>query len=361
MVMTHTQSAPDFRYLRAASGNAGPVEVVGGGPTAAATAGGAVTVTGGAGTTSGAGGAVSVTGGVGGTTGVGGATIMTSGAGGTTSGASGVVTIESGTTAVHTTATAGATGAISVTSGDPGTATTGTAGASGAVTIASAVGGLASGAAGTAGNAGDVAITGGAGGASTADGGSDDEVAGLGGNVLITGGAGGLLHASASTVSTATGGDVILTAGDSGAADAGTRATAGQIILRPVDGQPVMVKMAVPSTSTTGTAMTEAELLGGIHIKSPTAAQNFQLPNGTEISAAIGASLVAGDGFEFTLINTGTASDIVTITEDTGINVDGNGYMGVHPAADGATLGTSVGRFYCRNTGANTWEFYRVG
>ena len=130
---------------------------------------------------------------------------------------------------------------------------------------------------------------------------------------------------------------------------------------RPLAGTPNLIKIPAPSVSTTSTAMTEAELLGGIHVKSPTAAQNWQLPKGAEISAALlllQPNFAIGDSFDFTVINDGTATDLVTLTVDTGITIVG--YAGVHPAADGATLPTAAATFRLRNTAADVWIAYRV-
>lgn len=130
--------------------------------------------------------------------------------------------------------------------------------------------------------------------------------------------------------------------------------------IRPATGQPLMVYRDPPATDdTTNTAASEAEILSGLIVKTPTAAQNWQLPTGTAISAAVGSGLTIGDSFLFTLINTGGTGDIVTLTSNTGASVIG--YMGVHPAADGATLGISCGTFLFRNSAANTWIVYRVG
>lgn len=95
--------------------------------TTAATAGGAITVKGGTGATSGAGGAVSITGGTAGATAasVGGAVTIKSGVSGAGNGASGVLTLESGAS------TAAATGAVVLRSGIPATS-----GASGTLTLA---------------------------------------------------------------------------------------------------------------------------------------------------------------------------------------------------------------------------------
>ena len=128
--------------------------------------------------------------------------------------------------------------------------------------------------------------------------------------------------------------------------------------IRPDTGQPLMTYRDPPATDdTTGTDATAAEILAGMMVKTPTAAQNWQLPLGTEISAAVGSGLTIGDSFQFQLINVGGTGDIVTLTTDTGTTVVG--YMGVHPAADGVTTATS-GNFLFRNTAADTWVCYRL-
>ncbi len=132
----------------------------------------------------------------------------------------------------------------------------------------------------------------------------------------------------------------------------------GPIIHRPATGQPLLKKVDAPSTGTTSTDMSEVQLLGGIHVKTPAAAQNFQVPTGTEISAAlvaIGVTPLVGDSFDFTLINLGGAGDIVTLTVATGVTFVGSVTID-DPGADINSSGT----FRFRNTAANTWIAYRV-
>jgi hypothetical protein len=141
----------------------------------------------------------------------------------------------------------------------------------------------------------------------------------------------------------------------------GGSTVSGEVIVRPTDGAPPLRRYPAPTTGTTETDLTEAQLLGGMHVKTPTAAQNLQFPTGTEISAAVLAvqpDFAVGDSLDFTLINLGGAADIVTLTTDTGLTLVG--YMGVHPSADGATLPTAAGTFRARNTAANAWAIYRV-
>ena len=269
-----------------------------------------------------------------------------------TAGASGVLTLATGTTTNATSGTGPATGAITVATGAAATATTGTGGASGAVTVESVAGGLASGATGTGGASGALTLRSGAGGATTdtaagvetggasgavaissGTGGAIDNLstgtAGAGGDVTITAGAGGGADAGSSTGGAS--GNIILTVNAGGASASGTVGEAGTIYFRTAALLPMMYTLPTPtSDSTTSTNMTEAELLGGMHVKSPTSAQNWQVPTGTEISTAIGSGLAVGDGFNFILINTGTASDIVTLVVDTGVTMR----IGANVAAD---------------------------
>ena len=131
-------------------------------------------------------------------------------------------------------------------------------------------------------------------------------------------------------------------------------------IFRPANGAPILTKVAAPTTSTTETDMTEAQLLGGIHSKTPTAAQNFQVPTATEILAAIRSGIAAGDSFEFTLINIGGAGDDVTLTVDTGVTFVGDAVC--RPLADADTDGTGSAtfRFRCVALDTPTFVGYRV-
>lgn len=162
------------------NGTGGVASLTGGAASAATGTGGAATVTGGAGNTSGLGGAVTVTGGAGGNAAVGGAASLIGGAAGggnsaggavavtggaaTGTGAGGAASVTSGAGANGAgAATGGASGAVTIASGTAGTTATGTAGAGGAIAVTGAAGGTASGA-GTGGEGGSITLTAGAGG-----------------------------------------------------------------------------------------------------------------------------------------------------------------------------------------------------
>lgn len=172
--------------------------------------------------------------------------------------------------------------------------------------------------------------------------GGDTLTAASGGTVVIDSGA---TLTNSGTLAVPNGGEITLAAGGA---------------IRPATGQPLTTYRDPPATDdTTNTDASEAEILAGLIVKTPTAAQDWQLPKGTEISTAVGSGLTVGDSFQFTMINLGGTGDIVTLTNDTGTSVVG--YMGVHPATDGATLGHSCGTFLFRNSAANTWIVYRIG
>lgn len=131
-------------------------------------------------------------------------------------------------------------------------------------------------------------------------------------------------------------------------------------ILRQPDGVPVLLKMQAPTTDTTSTNMTEAELLGGLHEKTPSAAQDWQVPTGAEISAAIGLDLEVGDSFLFRLTNLGGDGDTVTlITAASGTTMVGN--MAVTSSSEVGLDLAGWAVFLVRNTGAGTWTFHRTG
>ncbi len=132
----------------------------------------------------------------------------------------------------------------------------------------------------------------------------------------------------------------------------------GPNIRRPADGSPILTKVPAASTATTATDMTEAELLGGMHVKTPSAAQDLQVPTGTEISAALvaaGVTPAVGDSFDFTLVNLGGAGDIVTLIVDTGVT-----FIGSVTVDDAGADINSSGTFRFRNTAANVWVAHRV-
>lgn len=135
----------------------------------------------------------------------------------------------------------------------------------------------------------------------------------------------------------------------------------GSVLLRPTLLTPVVTRVAAPSTGTTSTSLSEAELLGGIHLKTPSAAQNFQFPKGAEISAALNAMLPAdkqveaGDSFDWTMVNLGGSGDIITVTVDTDLT-----FLGSVTLDDAGADINSSGTWRVRATSAAVWVATRI-
>lgn len=89
----------------------------------------------------------------------------------------------------------------------------------------------------------------------------------------------------------------------------------------------VFVRQTVPGTATDTTALSDAQMLGGILVGTPTAAATYTLRTGAEIEAALaalGAVIEENDAFELTVINLGGAGDIITMDADTGVAIIGS-------------------------------------
>lgn len=310
--------------------------------TAAATAGGRINITAGTAGTSGTGGVLALTAGIGGTTGTGGALTVTSGAGGTTSGVSGALTVSTGAPAALS---GSASGVLTIDTATGATSTT-TAGASGALAIKSNAGGATT-SNGTGGASGALAISTGVGGAGDATG---------------SGGAGGLLSLTAGNGGAATGagtggkgGLIVLTPGAGGTTSGGTAGLDGFVATRGTH----LRKLTVTAITDT-TTITVAGLRGGILAATPTAAASYTMPTGTVLEAAFPAgSLVAGDSFDFTIVNVATndSYDITLVTALSGITLYGNLVV----EANSATTKASSGIFRAVYVSSNTWGVYRVG
>ena len=317
--------------------------------TTAATVGGSLTVSAGQGATSGAGGAYASVGGAGGTTGIGGAASLTSGAGGATSGASGDVTVASGTT----TAGAGsATGSVTVQSGAGAASAVAVAGgASGAVVLRSQAGGANTGGASgqVGGAAGAISVTGGAGGATNSQG---AHAGGAGATVSVTAGAGG--NATAGTGAGGAGGSLEFTPGTGGTSSGGAAGINGLLFQR----GPVANKFTVTAMTDTAT-IAASGIIGGMITCTPTAAANYTMPTGTVLAAALPATFTTGDSVDFVITNIATNDtfDITVLTAASGITLK-TGYVVIE--ANSAATKLNFGVFRCIKTGANTFDVYRL-
>ncbi len=334
-----------------ATANGGAVVVTGGLTAVGATGtGGAVTITGGANanTTNGAGGACTVTGGAGKGTGDGGAITVTGGASGAdATGAGGALASVGGAS----TSTNGEGGAISSTGGvGKGTENGG---------AASLIGG----AAGATGDGGAITITAGAsiagatgtGGAVTVTGGANANTTnGAGGAVTMTGGAGKgtgvggqVSIAGGAAAGSVDGGAIVMTTGTSGSG------IAGNIHQR----AKVLGYVGTPETATNTASLTDAQILGGILVGTPTSAANYTLRTGAQIETALGGTLATGDYFDLTVINLGGAGDIITMVQ----GASGCTIVGSEEIDDEGADITPSGTFRFVRGASNTFVAYRIG
>lgn len=112
---------------------------------------------------------------------------------------------------------------------------------------------------------------------------------------------------------------------------------------------------AAPETSADTVTLTDAQMLSGILVATPTAAAAYTVRTGTQLEAALlsaGFQVQNGDCFDLTIINLGGAGDDITLTADTGITIVGSAVVTV--------AAPSQGTFRFRRTAANTFVAYRV-
>jgi hypothetical protein len=202
----------------------------------------------------------------------------------------------------------------------------------------------------TAGNAGGAVVmrggvpgATGVGGAASLVGGAGGSTSGKGGAANVTGGAG--------TAGNASGGSLVLTPGakngsglDGGVFNRGTFN---------------MLKMATPATATDTATLTDAQMVNGVIVATPTAAAAYTMRTGTQLKAALPTDLAADDAFDMIIINLGGTGDDITLTASTDITIVGDPVVG--PVADVATEQSSVGRFRLRFVSGVTFVAYRIG
>jgi len=315
----------------------------------AAAQGGLVSLTGGVSATSGnAGGASSIVGGVGGATGAGGAASVTGGVSGATSGTGGAASLVGGAAG---SAAGNATGGAASVTGGLGKGTS----AGGDVAVAGGVAG-ATGAGGAASLVGGASATGatGAGGACSVAGGASGSTNGAGGACNVAGGAGtgtgvggNTTIAGGAAAGSGDGGAVIVTTGTSGSG------VAGNIHLR---AKTLGYQDSTPETATDTDSLTDAQMLAGIVVCTPTAAATYTVRTGAQIEAALGGTLADGDSFDLTFINLGGAGDIITLAVAAGVT-----FVGSVLIDDAGADVTSSGTFRFVRGASETFVAYRVG
>jgi hypothetical protein len=232
--------------------------------------------------------------------------------------------------------------AKAITGGDSSLGVTGQAAAQGGAIVVT--GGTSS----TSGNAGGaVSLVGGTPGA-TGAGGSASVTAAPGGATSGIGGAANIT-AGAGTAGNASGGSVVVTAG----AKHGSGLDGG-IFVRGM----YFVKMPAPQTATDTASLTDAQMIGGILVATPTAAAAYTVRTGTQLKAALPATLAADDAFDLVIINIGGTGDDITLTAATDITIVGDPV--VRPSADSGTEQAGQGTFRFRFVTGTTFVAYRI-
>lgn len=119
---------------------------------------------------------------------------------------------------------------------------------------------------------------------------------------------------------------------------------------------------AAPETATDTASLTDAQMLSGILVGTPTAAAAYTVRTGTQLEAALlaaGFQVQNGDTFDLTILNeAGTTNWDITLTAAAGITIVGSPV--VRPVVDAATEQGGQGTFRFRRTAANTFVAYRV-
>lgn len=121
-------------------------------------------------------------------------------------------------------------------------------------------------------------------------------------------------------------------------------------------------RQGAPATAADTATLTDAQMLAGILVATPTAAAAYTLRTGAQLAAALKATnpgLKVNDTFDLTIINIGGTTDDITVTAPaSGITLVGDAV--VRPSADSGTEQAGQGTFRFRYTAADTFVAYRV-
>jgi len=106
-----------------------------------------------------------------------------------------------------------------------------------------------------------------------------------------------------------------------------------------------------PSAINASTTLTIAQLLTGIITTNSATAVAFTLPTGTLTDAGVlGGFLLVDQSFDWSIVNTGSAVGVVTVSGGTGNTLVGSGMLAI----------TTSATFRTRKTAANTFTTYRI-
>jgi hypothetical protein len=113
----------------------------------------------------------------------------------------------------------------------------------------------------------------------------------------------------------------------------------------------LFVAQPTPSAINASATLTIAQLLTRIITTNSATAVAFTLPTGTLTDAGVlGGLLLVDQSFDWTIINTGSAVGVVTVSGGTGNTLVGSGVLAI----------TTSATFRTRKTAANTFVTYRV-
>ena len=113
----------------------------------------------------------------------------------------------------------------------------------------------------------------------------------------------------------------------------------------------LFVAQPTPSAINTSATLTIAQLLTRIITTNSAIAVAFTLPTGTLTDAGIlSVQLLVNQSFDWTIINTGSAVGIITVSGGTGNTLVGSGVLAI----------TSSATFRTTKTATNTFTTYRI-
>jgi hypothetical protein len=113
----------------------------------------------------------------------------------------------------------------------------------------------------------------------------------------------------------------------------------------------LFVAQPTPSAVDASATLTIAQLLTRIITTNSATAVAFTLPTGTLTDAGIlGGLLLVNQSFDWSIVNTGSAVGVVTVSGGTGNTLVGSGILAI----------TTSATFRTRKTAANTFVTYRV-
>ena len=114
-----------------------------------------------------------------------------------------------------------------------------------------------------------------------------------------------------------------------------------------------------PQTATNTASLTDAQILGGVIVATPTSAATYTMRTGAQIDAALfaadGVNPTVNSAFDLTIINLGSATDIITMAVASGVTFVGSLTID-DPGADINSSGT----YRIRKTGTSAFVCYRI-